>query len=181
MRMRDLKKLSAIILAVVAIGGMTGCASPANRNAMAVQTMETTKTHPYNVSVETSGGSATGAMDSSNISNEDLKAAIEKSITQTNLFKSVVQGKDGDYELNVMVTNISKPMFGLSLTVELETGWSLTKVSDHNVVMRKVIKSSHTSTFSDAAVAVTRLRLAVEGAAQSNIAQGLQALAELNL
>ena len=81
----------------------------------------------------------------------------------------------------MVITQLNKPTFGLSFTVEMEAGWSLTKVSDKSVVMRKAIKSSHTATMSDAAVGVTRLKMAVEGAARNNIAQGLQAIAELNL
>jgi hypothetical protein len=181
MNVMMIKRFLSMSFAVVAVVTMYGCASPANRAAMAVQNSSNGKTHPYSVSVETAGGQATGAMDSSNISNEDLKAAIENSITQTNLFKSLVSGKTGDYELTVTVTRISKPVFGLSLTVDLETAWSLVKVSDNSVAMRKVITSTHTATFSDAAAAVTRLRLAVEGAAQSNISQGLDAIAMLNL
>ncbi len=176
-----IKRCISLSLATVVVLTMYGCAAPANRAAMAVQSSASGKTHPYSVSVETAGGQETGAMDSSNISNDDLKAAIENSITQTNLFKSVVSGKNGDYELTVTVTRISKPMFGLSLTVDLETAWSLIKVSDNSVALRKVITSTHTATFGDAAAAIKRLRLAVEGAAQSNISQGLDAIAELNL
>ena len=176
--------LFAVSLAVVAVTQLYGCASPANRGAMvapAPTTVGAGKTFPHTVSVETTGGQATTAMDSSNVSNEDLKAAIEQSLVQSNLFKSIVEGKNGDYELNVTVTRLNKPMFGLTFTVEMEAGWSLVRKSDGNVAMRKSITSSHTATFSDAAAAVTRLRLAVEGAAQSNIAQGLEALAQLDL
>ena len=76
---------------------------------------------------------------------------------------------------------MSKPIFGMSFTVELETAWSLNKRSDNSVAMRKVIKSSHTATMSDAVAGVTRLRLAVEGAARANIAQGLKAISDLDL
>lgn len=172
---------TALVLAGVAVIGLSGCATPANRESMAVQSLTVVKHHPYAVSVSTQGGSETGAMDSSNVSNEDLKAAIESSIAETKLFKSVIQGKGGEYELSVNVTQLSKPMFGTSFTVDLETGWSLVKVSDKSVAMRKVIKSSHTATMSDSFVGVTRLRMAVEGAAKKNIADGLAAIAALEL
>lgn len=160
---------------------LAGCASPASHEAMTPQSIAVAKKHPYSVSVETRGGSETGAMDSSNISDADLKTALENAIVKSSVFKNVVQGKNGDYELTVRVTEMSKPVFGLTFTVNLETAWSLVKRSDQSVAMRQVIKSSHTATFSDAAVAVTRLRLAVEGAARDNIAQGLKAISELNL
>jgi hypothetical protein len=179
--MHKILQRSAILALSLSILNLTGCATPANRDNMTAPVASVTKKFPYSVAVETKGGSETGAMDSSNISNADFKAAIEQSIVQTNLFKNVVQGKNGDYDLTVSVTQISKPIFGASFTVNLETAWSLVKASDKSYVLRKVIKSSHTATMGDALVGVTRLRLAVEGAARDNISQGLKAISELNL
>ena len=158
-----------------------GCASPADRAAMTPQNITVSKHYPHSLRVQTSGGAETGAMDSSNVSNADLKAAIEDAIAQSKLFKSIVQGGNGDYELSVRVTSLSKPLFGGTFTVEMESAWSLTKTSDHAVLMRKSVKSSGTATMSDAFAGVTRLRMAVEAASRNNIEQGLKAIAELNL
>lgn len=160
---------------------LSGCAAPAGKESMAVQNLSLNKKYPYSVGVSTKGGTETGAMDSSSISDADLKAAIETSIIQSNLFKSVVQGKNGDYDLTVSITQISKPMFGFDMKVDLETAWTLTRTSDKSVVMQKLIRSAYTATPGDAFVGATRLRLAVEGAARDTIAQGLKAIAELNL
>jgi hypothetical protein len=160
---------------------LAACASPANREAM-TPTLTIAKHYPYSVQVKTSGGAETGGGGSSNISDADLKAAIEAAITQSALFKTVVQGTDGaDYELSVAITSLAKPSFGLTFTVELETAWSLTKVSDRSVAMRKAVKSTGVATPGDAFAAVARLRMAVERAASDNISQGLQAIAELKL
>jgi hypothetical protein len=169
---------AAPVVAVVLV--LAGCASPASKEAMEVP-IAVAKKFPYSVDVTTAGGAETGAMDSSNISNADLKAAIESSITKTGLFKTVVQGAGGDYDLTVTIVHLSKPSFGLTFTVNMEAGWVLTRAKDKSVVMRKSIQSSHTATFSDSAAGVTRLRLAVEGAARANITQGLEAIAALNL
>jgi len=166
------------ILIVAAVVGLSGCASTATREAMLVGA-PATKNYPYSVSVQARGGTETGAMTGSTVSNEELKAAVESSIMQSKLFKSVVQGGNGDYELTVMVTQLTKPVFGASFTVEMEAGWALTKVSDKAIVLRKVVKSAHTATLDDAIVGATRMRIAVEGAARKNIAQGLQAIADL--
>lgn len=160
---------------------LSGCASPADRAAMTPQNLNITKHHPYSLQVQTGGGSETGAMESSNIADADLKAAIEDAIKQSKLFKTVVQGSDGDYELRVSMTSLSKPLFGGTFTVEMETAWTLTKVSDQSVAMRKAVQSSGTATMGEAFAGVTRLRLAVEKAASANIRQGLQAIAALNL
>lgn len=179
--MKPLIQRMTLIVASLAVLNLAGCASPASHEGMTPQNLTVSKKNPYSISVETKGGSETGAMDSSNISNADLKAAIESSIVKSSLFKNIVQGKSGDYELTVSVTEISKPLFGLSFKVDLETAWSLVKKSDNTIAMRKVIKSTHTATMSDAVVGMTRLRLAVEGAAQENITQGLKAISELGL
>lgn len=172
---------AALVIMSLAVLNLAGCASPANREAMTPQNLSVSKKHPYSVSVETKGGSETGAMDSSNVSNADLKSAIESAVVKSSVFKEVVQGKTGDYLLQVSVTDISKPLFGTSFTVDLETAWSLTKKSDGSVVMRKAVKTSHTATMGDSLVGVTRLQLAVEGAARANIAEGLRAISELGL
>lgn len=170
--------LLALLAAALILGG---CASPADRAAMTPQNLVVAKHHPYSLRVQTGGGAETGAMDSSNVADADLKAAIEAAVIQSKLFKTVVQGSDGDYELSVRVTSLSKPLFGGTFTVDMETAWSLTKLSDRSVAMRKSVKSSGTATMSDAFAGVTRLRLAVEAATRNNIAQGLTAIAELNL
>ena len=46
--------------------------------------------------------------------------------------------------------------------------------------MRKAILSSYTANMSDSFAGVTRLRLAVEGAARENIASGLKEISNLN-
>lgn len=156
---------------------MAACASPANREAMTPK-LAVAKHNPYAVQVKTGGG----ATDGPSISNEDLKAAIEAAIVESKLFKTVVQGANGvDYELNVTITSLERPSFGLTFTVELETAWSLVKVSDRSVAMRKSIKSTGVATPGDAFVAATRIRLAVERAASNNISEGLKAVAEVNL
>lgn len=158
-----------------------GCASPADRAAMTPQNLTVSKHYPHSLGVQTSGGAQTGAMDSSNVSDADLKAAIEDAVSQSKLFKTIVQGNNGDYELSVRVTSLSKPLFGGTFTVEMETAWSLTKTSDRSVVMRKSVKSTGTATMSDAFAGVTRLRMAVEAATRNNIEQGIKTVAELNL
>jgi hypothetical protein len=177
---RSIRSPLAILAAAAVI--LAGCATPADKQAMTVQKPAVAgKQHPYSVSVATSGGTDTGALDSSNIGNADLKAAIEASIRETKTFREVVQGKNGQYELAVNVISLSKPSLGLSFTVDLEAGWTLTRASDHQIVLRKAIKSTHTASMSDAFAGVVRMRLAVEGAARDNIAQGLAAIGQLDL
>jgi len=178
---KNIARRLGAIACVATLAVLAGCAAPAHKENMTATPAVAVKKLPYSVSVDTRGGAETGAMDSSNVSNADLKAAIESSIAKSNLFKSVVQGKNGDYELTVTVTQLSKPMFGGAFTVTMETGWSLIKASDKSVVLRKAIRSSHTAELSDSLVGVTRLRLAVEGAVRNNISQGMQEISQLSI
>lgn len=178
MKIRNILSLACAAFLVL---NLAGCASSANKEAMVAGDLQTLKKHDRSVAVRTGGGAETGAMDSSNIADADLKAAIEESIVQTKLFKSVVQGKDGDYDLAVSIVRLEKPVFGLTFTVNMEATWVLVKQSDKTIVLKKSIQSTSTATFSDAAAAVTRLRLAVERAAKANIEQGLQAISGLSL
>jgi ABC-type uncharacterized transport system auxiliary subunit len=171
----------SIILSSVVVVVLSGCASPATKEAMVAQNVQFTTKHDRTVSVRTAGGAETTAMDSSNISDADFKAAIEESITKTKVFKSVIQGKGADYDLAVSIVQLEKPAFGFTFTVNMEAAWVLVKQSDRSVMLKKSIKSSHSATFGDAAAGVTRLRLAVEGAAVKNIEQGLQEIAALSL
>ncbi|MFA7292464.1 MAG: hypothetical protein WC023_09475 [Rhodocyclaceae bacterium] len=175
------RSILGLALTIVVVVALSGCASSANREGMTAQGVTVAKYHDQTVAVKTAGGSETGAMDSSNIEDADFKAAIEESIKNSKVFRSVVQGKDSDYELAVSIVQLDKPVFGLTFTVNLEASWVLVKQSDRSVVMKKSIKSTHSAGFGDAAVAVTRLRIAVEGAAKSNIEQGLQAISTLTL
>ena len=170
-----------LILVCAAIVYMAGCASPASNQALIVDDTSFSITHPYSVSVSAAGGGETGAMDYTNISNEDLASAIEESIIKSGLFSKVVQGDGADYKLSVYLVSMSKPVFGFSFTIDMEMAWSLVETKTGNAVLRESIKSSHTATAGEAFAAVTRIRIAVEGAAEDNIRQGLRKMAELPL
>ena len=131
------KSFCALAL-VTMVAGLSGCAAPANQDAMSALDLTLAKRHSRSVTVQTRGGNETGAMDSTNISNEEFRAAVEQSIVKNNLFKSVIQGNNGDYELTVIISQLSKPIFGLTFTVDMEAGWVLTKTSDKSVVMKKI-------------------------------------------
>ncbi len=65
-----------------------GCSSPAERAAITPQGIAIAKHHPYSIGVQASGGSETGAMDTTNIADADLKAAIEDTIATSKLGRS---------------------------------------------------------------------------------------------
>jgi len=171
----------SLILSLAVVAAVSGCASPAGKEGMLAQNVQVAHKHDRTVAVTAAGGATTGAMDSSNIEDADFKAAIEESIVANQVFKSVVAGRDADYELLVTIVSLDKPLMGLDMTVNLEATWVLVRQSDRNVALKKSIQTTHTATFSDASMGMTRLRLAVEGAARKNIEQGLAEIGKLAL
>lgn len=174
------KRAPSWVILLVAASGLFGCASPADVNGMIAKVQAST-TQPYSVGIRTQGGSETGAMSGSMVSDADFAKAIEESIINGRVFNNVVQGKDADYELGVTILNFNKPVFGASFTITLETAWSLTNTKTHDIALRKNITANHTATFGDSMVAVSRYRLALEGAVRENIKQGLEEISRLTL
>lgn len=172
-------RLVALQAAILIVIGLAGCASPAGRESMSPQSFITKKQFNKTVSVLVSGGSDTGAMESTNISDEEFKAAIEDAINKSKLFKLDTNNPNSDFDLQVNISSLSKPSFGLTFEVSMEAGWILSKKSDKSILMKKSIKSTGKATAGDSIIAVTRIRMAVERAAQDNISQGLSAIAEL--
>lgn len=174
--------LPLIAIFVSAIGGLSGCTSPASQKGMVVSNIPDVHRHSSTVAIISQGnnvsaGSGKGIV----ISSVDFAEAIEESIIKNGLFTEVIHGKDADYTLYVTIVRTSIPSFGPpKSTVSIFAEWSLFDTGNH-VVMRETIKTSHTTTMGDAIVALTRFRLAVEGAVRENISLGLIAISKLNL
>ncbi|MES2262402.1 MAG: hypothetical protein V4724_28090 [Pseudomonadota bacterium] len=158
-----------------------GCATPASHEAMVPVSFQVAKQHPKSIAVVVAGGTETSAAGKSQIGDGELKQALVKAIEQTKTFSQVVEGKSGDYILNVNIFNVVQPSFGFSFTVQMEMGWTLTRADTGATVWQESIKSEHTATTSDAFAGVTRLKLANEGAVRNNVAQGLTKLSALSL
>jgi len=170
-----------LFIAIAAVG-LAGCATSAKSTSMQAPDMKLDRQYSYSISVDVRGGRETGAFDSTNISNGEFKAAIEESIRKSGLFSSVVQpGSEADYALTVMIAKFEKPVFGSSFTVNIDAGWTVIRSSDRTIVMRQLVRSSHTVPGSEAFIGAARLKMAVEGAAQKNIDQGLRAISQLSL
>jgi len=92
-----------------------------------------------------------------------------------------IQVSGGRFQLSAYISRITQPLMGFSMTVTLEVSYSLLDTKTHLTIWQKAITSQHTSTPGDAFAAVTRLRLATEGAAAENIEHLLREIARLNL
>ncbi len=166
-------------LLALALGG---CATASNSASMAAAPVAAVKKHTGSVSVNVTGGSETSSMGASKISSADFAEAIKTSITQSGLFaKLLPTGQTEDYHLEVAIVRLDQPTFGFSMTVTIESNWTLTRGSDKTAVWQKAIVSTHTAKTSEAFAGVTRLRLANEGAARTNIQDALTQIGALTL
>lgn len=182
--MHDLRHLTFALLAVLSLGLttlLTGCASPATREGMIPGDLIAAKKHSQTVSVAVTGGQETNPLWKSQISDTSFAEALSDAITRSKVFSAVVQGKGGNYQLDVVLVSMTQPSFGASFTVSMEAGWSLRRTDSGAVVWQASVKSQHTAKVGDAFVGTERLRLATEGAAKNNIKQGLEMVSRLNL
>lgn len=173
-------RLFAVAALVLASAVLGGCATPSTSAGMTPTEFQVTNKHAQSVALTVDGGKETGALGKSQIPNDAFAQAITDAITNSKTFSSVVKGSGGDMLLTVSIFNIDQPSFGLSFTVKMEAGWTLKRADTGAVIWQESIKSEHTATVSDAFAGITRLRLANEGAAKANIAQGLSKISALN-
>src|SRR5262249_37334318 len=115
------------------------------------------------------------------VSDDMLKKALADSISKSQVFSKVVEGAGGRYLLTVSIASLEQPLMGMSMTVNMETGWTLKRADTGATVCQEMVKTTHTATPSDAFVGVERLRLATEGCVRNNISTGLQKISQLNL
>lgn len=167
------------VLSCVALLG--GCATPTSHEGMVPASVDTARRHPQSVSLAVTGGKETDAAGKPQIADATFTQALADAITRSQTFSRVVQGRGGDYLLTVSLFSLDQPSFGLSFTVRMEAGWTLQRASGGAPVWQESIRTEYTATTSDAFAAVTRLRLATEGAARNNIAQGLARISRLSL
>jgi len=172
---------SQFLLLCVYLAVLGGCATPATYEGMVPADFTPAKKHPQTVSVAVSGGKETESTGKAQISDATFSQALVESITKSQTFSRVVEGKGGNYLLSVILSELEQPSFGFTFTVKMEAGWTLRRMDGGKIVWQESIRSEGTATTSDAFAAVTRLRMATEFAAKNNIAAGLAKISQLNL
>ncbi len=174
-------KMAALICAAPFALWLGGCATASQPANMIAAPVRIEHQNPTSVLVSVSGGSETSAMTAPGISNEDFASAIRRSLLDSKLFAKVAESLPADYRLDVMIVRVQQPMFGASFSVTMESSWRLTHVSDNAVVWEKAITSSFSGKWNDAFAGVTRLRMATEGAARTNISDAISMMGHLSL
>lgn len=172
---------SPLLLALLLAGILGGCASQATYQGMTPEAVPVAAKHAKTVSISVSGGQETSAIGKPQISDAEFARALSDAVEKSQVFSRVLRGKQGDYRLTVVLSNPEQPVIGFSMTVKMEAGWTLVRAGDGVTVWQEVIRSEYTAGVGEAFAAVKRLRVATEGAAKRNIAEGLSRLSKLNL
>lgn len=157
-----------------------GCATPAQPRAMVPKAFTLTQHQSGSVSVNVTGGNETNPLWKSDIASADFSTALVEALHRSALFSSI-GGANTDYRLEVKLMKVSTPNAGLTFTATVVSEWQLVRSRDSAVISDEYITTPFSATVGDAFVGITRLRLAEEGAARANIAQGIRRLSELNL
>lgn len=125
---------------------------------------------------EVTGGTNTNPAWTPEIENEAFYGAVKETLKSQGLYSD--QGK---YRLEAKILEVDQPLVGFDLMVTAHIRYILTNTDSGKVVLDETVVAPHTSTVSDAFVAVKRLRLANEGAAKKNIEGLLNRLSELGI
>lgn len=162
-------QLGLLLYGLVAL--FWGCATPATFEGMVPTSFQTAKSHPQTVRVNVTGGQETVAVGRPQVTNSAFTQALTASITKSRTFSRVIedQSQKADYLLTVTLFSMDKRVFGR--TVKMEAGWTLRRADTETVVWQDSIISEHTD---------ADIKLATEGAARNNIAQGLRKISKLN-
>lgn len=167
-----------IVLALLVVAA-TGCASPATKEGMLISPTVTQYTNPaqkgkFTVASVT-GGKATNPMWTSQVSQENFESALKESLAIAGL--TAVDTQTGQYKIDANLVSLDQPLVGLTFDVVSNVNYRVYKDGFEKILP---IKATGTATFSDAAVAIARLRIANEKSIQNNITEFIKELGKLN-
>jgi hypothetical protein len=159
-------------LPVIAILFLTACASPADMNSMVVSkppaeriNLPTTVQKAFSVA-RVSGGEETNPLWTSQVDAVSFQGALERSLESSGLLGG---GNTAKHSIEATLRNLDQPLIGLDMTVTSTVNYTIRDMGSKTVWFDENISASYTATFSDAFVALTRLKLANEGSIRENI------------
>jgi hypothetical protein len=158
-------------LSIVLLATLAACASPAQKSAMIVEVTPDTvidKESPLLNAVKitkVSGGESTNPAWTSEIGNPEFEGALRDSLAN----HAMLAKSAGRFALTAQIISVDQPLFGASLTVTSKVKYTVIEKSSGKVIFEKEFTTPYTASFSDAFMAVERLRLANEGTVRENV------------
>lgn len=166
-------KRSMAVAAACSLLGVAACASPSRPEMMVLPTTTGLTAASGDLgyrsvtTVNVSGGEVTNPLWTAQVSNSDLKTALEQSLEAAGYM-----GSDGPaMVVTANMIELNQPLAGLDMTVTSRIQYQVT--SDGRLVFNDTVAASGTATVGEAFVAVERLRHANEKSIKENIKQFL--------
>ena len=175
----------AHILCLLSALAFIGCATPARVSEMRIDSIDSSRydgNTPLkgNITVASvSGGSGTNPFGTSEISSESFKEALVDSLMAVKLLSE--DTNTADYDLFVNILKVKQPFIGIDYSVTTVIEYWLTRISDNQEVYHHTVEATYIAEFSDAYIALERLKLANEGSGRLNITRIIDRLYKLDL
>jgi hypothetical protein len=171
-----MKKSICLILALY----VSGCAFPATKEGMIVTNYLAPKQTGEKIFVkESTGGSMTLPFWTSQIPNDNFTEAVKESLLISKAFIALSTNWGDDWGLEIEIRDVDQPMFGLDLTVTIDTKYTL--YLKGKKVYETYIRESDTATTGDSLMAMVRLRIANEKSARANVKKFIAELSNQKL
>lgn len=164
---------------------LSGCATPAAVDQMTARKIDQAKINndtqlKNSLSIKSvTGGQSTNPLWVSKVGNDNFKQALEESLKNASLLSSA--DETSAYLLDAKLISLDQPLAGLDLKVTASVEYSLVEKATGQKIYSKLIATPFTATFSDAALAFVRLKIANEGAIRENLEKVIDELLVLQV
>ncbi len=169
-----------IILPLLLLSILSGCAAPATKQAMVIRTdavssiVKAEQKGKFSVDA-VGGGKATNPMWTSQVSRESFEGALKESLAVAGLTSA--EPSANQYKIDADLLSLKQPLFGLTFDVVSAVNY---RVYKDGFEKQFPITATGTATTSDAFVAITRLKIANEKSIQANITEFIKQLSAAN-
>jgi len=180
-RTEGVKRASGMAIVVslaILTAALQGCASPATQQGMTVTPSmleRTNDTFKHAIRIESvAGGKDTNPLWTSQVGTEDFKKALTDSLGNAGYLAT----DDGQakYALTANLLELDQPLIGLTLDVKSSVQYQL---KGNGLDKSMPVRATGTAGFSDAAIAIARLRIASERSILENIKELLRQVADI--
>lgn len=166
-----------LVLVVGMIGGLAGCATPADPTRMTVASLPVNSAFPdalrRAVCVRSvTGGEDTNPLWASKVGSEDFRGALTASLDAAGLTASAGACK---YSVDVNLLGLSQPSMGFSFEVTSHVNYKVYDPTGRPILL-ETISAAYTAEFSEAPIGIVRLKRANEGSIRTSITQFLDKL-----
>ncbi|MDD5364687.1 MAG: hypothetical protein PHR30_05055 [Gallionellaceae bacterium] len=170
--------MAILVSLAIMTGALQGCASPATQQGMTVtpsMVERTNDTFKHAIRIDSvAGGKDTNPLWTSQVGTEDFKKALTDSLGNAGYLAS--SDDQAKYALSANFLELDQPLIGLTLDVKSSVQYQL---KGNGLDKSIPVRATGTAGFSDAAIAIARLRIASERSILENIKELLRQLADI--